>query len=537
MSAPAATLADYSDAELCEFYNNHDAGEEWAAQIEAEANRRDDAEAARRQRHAARCARRDDLVTTDWQSGAWSQYLEAERDLCGNLAVTEAPFADAFTLWSGTEAFAMRWATEELRNWWRDVSPRITVTAYRDAVRHQREEYRYGELDRDDAGPIRHASAATSADRAVPGTRPVRHAGHGGFDRSGGAGPMDITRAVIRGAERTVRDHRRSAIRAGATERQEHTAPAAFNGTPGTVAVRQPGTVATAVPQLDGAQVLDFVAAYLDEFASFASPAARDAVALWAAHSHARGQDGRLAWRATPRLLLVSSEPGSGKSRVLELLGRLCPNTFGLDTEPTVAALAHTIGREHATVLIDEADVLFGRGARKEGVRAVLNSGYLRNGTTLKMRGGKADRVAIFGPVALAGLDVIETATGGTLEALLSRCIRIRMSRAAGPVADLTDRADRGGYLLRQALGSWTGSHTAGFAAAEPELPEGVHGRTAEIWTPLLAIAEAAGADWPDRAWTALYELAVRGGVSSSEDTDAMTELADMFGDLTTSWD
>ena len=337
---------------------------------------------------------------------------------------------------------------------------------------------------------------------------------------------------IMHAAERAIRGSRRAAIRGGVTSGASR-ARACLETEPGrAMATRTANTVATTGPQLDGAQVLDYVAAYLDEFASFASPAARDAVALWAAHCHARNQDGRLTWRATPRLLLVSSQPGSGKSRVLELLGRLCPATFGLDTEPAVAALAHTLGREHATVLIDEADVLFGRGARKEGVRAVLNSGYLPNGTVLKMRGSKADRVPVFGPVALAGLDIIETATGGTLEALLSRCIRIRMSRANGPVADLTDRADRGGQLLRLALVSCAGSHAAGFASAEPELPEDVHGRTAQIWTPLLAIAEAAGADWPDRAWAALYELAVRGGVSSSEDQDAMTELADMFGEL-----
>jgi hypothetical protein len=300
---------------------------------------------------------------------------------------------------------------------------------------------------------------------------------------------------------------------------------------PGTALAERPqGAVVTTGQQLDGAEVLNYVAAYLDEFASFASPSARDAVALWAAHCHLRDNDGRLTWRATPRLLLVSSEPGSGKTRVLELLGRLCPNVFGIDSEPTVAALAHTLGREHATVLVDEADVLFGRGARKEGVRAVLNSGYLPNGTVLKMRGSKADRVAVFGPVALAGLDVIETATGGTLEALLSRCIRIRMRRATQPVADLTARADRGGSLLRQALGSWAGAHAEELADAEPELPEGVHGRVAQIWTPILAVAEAAGADWPDRAWGALFELGMRGGVSSSEDEDAMAELADMFG-------
>ncbi len=518
MSAPAATLAEYSDRELVQWYGAS-SDEQWHATLEAEMERREQAEAAARQRHAARCARRDDPVTTDWQAAAYAQYLAAERDLRGNLAVRDAPFADAFTLWSGTEVFAMKYATEELRNWWID-HPRVTVTAYRNQVRDQRQEHRNDELAHDDAGSLQPGSAAASAAVTVPGARPLRDYRHGGpAGRPGRQERRPVNMNMIASAaERASRGARRAAIAAGVSE-------------PGTaLAERPPGTVATTGQQLDGGQVLNYVAAYLDEFASFASPAARDAVALWAAHCHVRNNDGRLLWRATPRLLLVSSEPGSGKTRVLELLGRLCPNVFGIDSEPTVAALAHTLGREHATVLLDEADVLFGRGARKEGVRAVLNSGYLPNGTVLKMRGSKADRVAVFGAVALAGLDVIETATGGTLEALLSRCIRIRMHRAAMPVADLTTRADRGAALLRQALGSWAGAHAGELADAEPELPEGVHGRLAQIWTPLLAVAEAAGADWPDRAWDALYELAMRGGVSSSEDLNAMDELADMFG-------
>jgi hypothetical protein len=94
--------------------------------------------------------------------------------------------------------------------------------------------------------------------------------------------------------------------------------------------------------------------------------------------------------------------------------------------------------------------------------------------------------------------------------------------------SDLTARADRGGQQLRAALGSWAGAYAGELAEAEPELPEGADGRTAQIWTPILAVAEAAGGDLPDRAWDALYELALRGGLSSSEDADAMSELAEV---------
>ena len=45
-------------------------------------------------------------------------------------------------------------------------------------------------------------------------------------------------------------------------------------------------------------------------------------------------------------------------------------------------------------------------------------------------KGSKATRVPVFGALALAGLDVLEKATGDTLTALLSRGVRIRMKNA-----------------------------------------------------------------------------------------------------------
>jgi hypothetical protein len=279
---------------------------------------------------------------------------------------------------------------------------------------------------------------------------------------------------------------------------------------------------------VDGARVLGYTRAMLARYAAFPSEAALTATALWAAHAAVRDGDGRLAWRATPRLLLMSSAPGSGKSRVLELLKLLCPHTFGLDTEPTAAGLAHTLDKEHATALIDEADVLFGRGARKEGVRAVINSGYTRNGTVLKMRGSKAERAKVFGPVAMAGLDVLATSTGEALSATLDRCVIIRMTKASGDIRDIDTQAEHAGELISAALGAWAQDHIIDLVSAEPEMPEGIHGRKAQIWTPLLSIADECG--WGTEGREACDELAVRGGVSDDDQVDAMDELEDMFG-------
>ncbi|HSR24455.1 MAG TPA: hypothetical protein VLW53_12950, partial [Candidatus Eisenbacteria bacterium] len=93
--------------------------------------------------------------------------------------------------------------------------------------------------------------------------------------------------------------------------------------------------------RIPGDQLLGLIRdKWFGRYARFPSPAALDAVTLWAAHAHMRDEAGVLVFRATPRLFLLSSEPGSGKSRVLELIGMISPACFGLDLEPTPAGLA-----------------------------------------------------------------------------------------------------------------------------------------------------------------------------------------------------
>ncbi len=56
-----------------------------------------------------------------------------------------------------------------------------------------------------------------------------------------------------------------------------------------------------------------------------------------------------------------------------------------------------------------------------------------------------------------------------------------------------------------------------------PTLPEGVRNRLADKWTPMFAIAEAAGGNWPERARKALY-----GQSDLSEPTKALELLQDV---------
>ncbi len=80
----------------------------------------------------------------------------------------------------------------------------------------------------------------------------------------------------------------------------------------------------------DGADLLDWIEAFLARFVAYPSEAARVAHVLWIAHTH-----GMSAWDSIPRIAFLSPEPGSGKSRVLEVSELLLPRpVHAVNTTP-----------------------------------------------------------------------------------------------------------------------------------------------------------------------------------------------------------
>jgi hypothetical protein len=133
----------------------------------------------------------------------------------------------------------------------------------------------------------------------------------------------------------------------------------------------------------------------------------------------------------------------------------------------------------------------------------------------------------------MAGLDTMETGTGDTLNALLSRGIKIRMTKAPSdnPPAKVTRAAEEAAAKARVWLERWAAQVRDEVADAQPEVPEGLEGRAEQIWIPLLATAEAAGGTWPDRARAACRELAL--AMPDGEDTEAeFAAFADSFAAL-----
>jgi len=177
-----------------------------------------------------------------------------------------------------------------------------------------------------------------------------------------------------------------------------------------------------------------------------------------------------------------------------------------------------------ATILYDEIDALFGTAAREEAnadVRSILNGGYRRGAKVHRcvMVGKRVEveQLNAFAPVALAGLKNLP-------DALASRAIIIRMRRRAPDetVESWRERRVRPvGSELCQRITNWA-ARQADLASAEPGMPSGIVDRAAECWDPLLAVADAAGGDWPKRAREAAVHL-VAGG--REESTSSGVEL------------
>jgi hypothetical protein len=269
----------------------------------------------------------------------------------------------------------------------------------------------------------------------------------------------------------------------------------------------------------DGAALLDEARAFMARFAVLPSPAALDAAVLWAGHTWAVN-----AFNTSPRLAVLSDLPASGKTRVLELVGLLSRDPVQ-EVDITGPALVAMISQRQPTVLLDEVDTIFGThgGNSHNALRGVLNAGYKQGATHTRRQGGAYVRDQIYGPVGFGGL--------GTLPAtLLSRSIVIKMAKRKPG-----QRIER--YLPRmhaplgagygEALGGWVQSVSLDLASSWPELPDGLEDRAAECWEPLLAIADAAGKDWPDRARNACIELAL-GSVTELAESPGQRVLVDL---------
>lgn len=270
-------------------------------------------------------------------------------------------------------------------------------------------------------------------------------------------------------------------------------------------------------PAARGALLLDALLAALTRYVILPTPEAADAVVLWIAASHAQP-----AWAHAPRLVIRAPEKRCGKSRLLDVVEATCHNPF-ITVNSSSAAVYRSISEDPPTMLVDEADTIFGPKADgNEDLRGLLNAGHQRNRPAKRYdaNANRVESIPTFAMAALAGI-------GAMPDTIEDRAVVVRMRRR-GPgesVAPYRHRRDRPALRrLAEDLSAWLRADLATLEQAEPAMP--VEDRAADTWEPLVAVADHAGGHWPERARAAVLALTAEAD-DNGETSNRVRLLAD----------
>ncbi|MER8037535.1 DUF3631 domain-containing protein [Streptomyces hydrogenans] len=260
---------------------------------------------------------------------------------------------------------------------------------------------------------------------------------------------------------------------------------------------------------------MDELRAVIGRYAVLPSEEALTAVTLWVAASHIQP-----ALQHAPRLAVVGPTKGCGKSRVLDVLHETVHKPMmTVNTSPAV--VFRIIGEDPPTLLVDEADTIFGpKAGDKEDLRGLLNAGHQRNRPAWRISGPehKATAFPTFAMAALAGI-------GDLPDTIMDRAVVLRMQkrRPGEHIAPFRSRYSVPELnALRDRLTAWLAPLRSTAEGLVPQMP--VEDRAADTWEPLVIIADLAGGHWPSRARGACLAM-TRNEVVQDEQTTLKTRL------------
>lgn len=266
------------------------------------------------------------------------------------------------------------------------------------------------------------------------------------------------------------------------------------------------------------------------------SASAAETLALWTLHTYA------FEYRdVTTYVGIESPEKRCGKTTLLSVLNKMANRPVAA-ANISSSALFRVIQELRPTLLIDEADTLL---QGNDELRGILNAGYGRatgfvmrvasqsgehrgtqnganetKGTNGTNGGHPSSRLVSFS----CWCPKVMAAIGRLPDTLADRCIVIRMQRKSA-----NERCERLRNLeagpIRRKCARFVQDNAERIAEARPEVPTELHDRAADIWEPLLVLADLAGGEWPKRARLAAMTLSS----NSEEDNPIGSLLLDIF--------
>jgi hypothetical protein len=225
-----------------------------------------------------------------------------------------------------------------------------------------------------------------------------------------------------------------------------------------------------------------------------------------------------------PKLLFHFPEKDAGKSTALGVLHWMVQRAYPA-IEASGASIYRIVDRLKPTLLLDEADKTFRRNTM---LAHIINASWTNSGQKIP-RVGPRGEIMEFDPystqaIAMKGLDMPDTT--------LSRCIlcMIWPKLSTEKVKKFNYVDDEEFKTLRRKLARWAVDNAAALRDADPEPAPGFNNRVEMNWRTLLAIADLAGGDWPERARTAALELREADSSEPSDGIKAFAAMQQLFG-------
>ena len=194
-----------------------------------------------------------------------------------------------------------------------------------------------------------------------------------------------------------------------------------------------------------------------------------------------------------PRLTLRSATPRCGKTTLRDVVAALVSKPLSADGI-MAAALFRTIELARPTLLLDEGDTYLGDN---ENLRGVLNSGHRRDGCVVRCVGDDHEPRAFstWAPVLLAQI-------GKPPATVYDRSvvITLRRKKSSEQVEHFRPKARQELHVLARKAARWAQEHATTLAQAEPTALHFLDDRANDNWQPLLAVADVAAGNWPQRA-------------------------------------
>lgn len=231
------------------------------------------------------------------------------------------------------------------------------------------------------------------------------------------------------------------------------------------------------------------------------------------------------AFRILPMLGIVSPVKRCGKTTLLEVLQGLT-NKGLTASNISPAAVFRTIEKYSPTLLVDEADTFI---KDNEELRGVLNSGHTRSGAyVIRVQGDDHEPVkfSTWGPKAIAMICQTSSSLPDTIEDR-SVVVSLRRKAPGETVARIGVDFEQECDELRRSCRRWADDNIDTLRDLEPDIPQTNNDRMTDNWTPLIAIADVAGGEWPEPIRRSM--LGMLDGTDDSIGPKLLKDIQDIF--------